>query len=272
MRLLFTSFLSLFLSFSLFGQSPCNNQTSVTYQGYEYDIVEIGEQCWFAENCRYLPEVSPSSASSSTNPYYYVYEYQGTDVSAAIAIDNYETYGVLYNWSAVMTDSICPSGWHIPSDEEFTQLTDFLGGEDVAGGKMKEAGSDHFLPPNTGATNSSGWTGLPGGYQYSGDFYFSSEVGMWWSASESGFNSWGRALDYNYDEVISDIVGDYQLAGLSARCIQNDPITTIFYPESSPKKLEKVLDALGREVNHTTNQILFYIYDDGSVEKKFIVE
>ena len=77
---------------------------------------------------------------------------------------------------------------------------------------------------------------------------------------------------YNHDDVISDIVGDYQLAGLSARCIQNDPITTIFYPEPSPKKLEKVLDALGREVNHTTNQILFYIYDDGSVEKKFIVE
>ena len=76
----------------------------------------------------------------------------------------------------------------------------------------------------------------------------------------------------NHDEVISDIVGDYQLAGLSARCIQNDPITTIFYPESSPKKLEKVLDVLGREVNHTTNQILFYIYDDGSVEKKFIVD
>lgn len=272
MRLVFTSLLSLFISFSLFGQSPCNNQASVIYQGYEYDIVEIGDQCWFAENCRYLPEVSPSSASSSTNPYYYVYEYQGTDVSAAIATDNYETYGVLYNWSAVMTDSICPSGWHIPSDEEFTQLTDFLGGEDVAGGKMKEAGYDHWSSPNTGATNSSSWTGLPGGYQYSGDFYFGVEAGMWWSASESSSNSWGRVLEYNHDDVISDIVGDYQLAGLSARCIQNDPITTIFYPEPSPKKLEKVLDALGREVNHTTNQILFYIYDDGSVEKKFIVE
>jgi len=59
-----------------FGQSPCNNLTSVAYQGYEYDIVEIGDHCWFAENCRYLPSVAPADKRSATDPYYYVYDYQ----------------------------------------------------------------------------------------------------------------------------------------------------------------------------------------------------
>ena len=87
---------------------------AITHEGYDYSTVLIGDQCWFSENCRYLPEVSPSSEGSETEPYYYVYDYEGTDVAAAIATANYETYGVLYNWPAVMTEGICPSGWHIP--------------------------------------------------------------------------------------------------------------------------------------------------------------
>ena len=110
MRLLFTTLLCLFISFSFFGQSPCNNQTSVTHQGYEYDIVEIGEQCWFAENCKYLPSVSPPNEGSNTEPYYYVFGFEGSNVAAAQYTENYEIYGVLYNWPAVMTEGICPNG------------------------------------------------------------------------------------------------------------------------------------------------------------------
>jgi hypothetical protein len=106
-----------------------NNSTCFTgcgdgimHEGFDYETVQIGDQCWFSENCRYLPEVSPSNEGSETEPYYYVYDYQGTDVAAAKATSNYETYGVLYNWPAVMTEGICPSGWHIPSDGEFTEL------------------------------------------------------------------------------------------------------------------------------------------------------
>ena len=86
-----------------------------------YNSSKSAEQCWFAENCRYLPEVSPSSEGNTTDPYYYVYGYEGTDVASAMSTSNYATYGVLYNWPAVMTEGICPSGWHIPSDEEFTR-------------------------------------------------------------------------------------------------------------------------------------------------------
>ena len=97
----------------------------------------------------------------------------------------------------MITEGICPSGWHIPSDVEFTQLTDFLGGESVAGGKMKEAGYDHWNSPNTGSTNSSGWTGLPGGYRYSGGFSSYVYYGYWWSAAEGfGSTSWRRTLSH----------------------------------------------------------------------------
>ena len=184
----------------------------VSHEGYDYSTVQIGEQCWFAENCRYLPEVSPSSVDSDTDPYYYVHGYEGTDVEEAMATANYETYGVLYNLPAVMTEGICPSGWHIPSDEEFTQLTDFLGGESVAGGKMK----DDVL---WNGSNSSGWTGLPGGYRFSGGVNYIGVHGYWWSASESGSYSWRRVLNYNYDVVDRHSVS--RGYGFSARCVRD---------------------------------------------------
>ena len=199
------------------GFSVCGDD--INHEGYDYSTVLIGDQCWFAENSRYLPEVSPSSASCETSPLYYVYGYEGTDVAAAMSTSNYETYGVLYNWPAVMTEDICPSGWHIPSDGEFTQLTDFLGGLSVAGGKMKEAGYDHWDAPNTGATNSSGWTGLPGGYRYSGGFDDDGLYGDWWSASESGSDSWRRALGSDSDFVYR--VSNSRYYGFSARCVRD---------------------------------------------------
>jgi uncharacterized protein (TIGR02145 family) len=184
----------------------------ITHEGYDYSTVLIGDQCWFSENCRYLPEVSPSTSSSTTSPYYYVYGYEGTDVTAAQATANYVSYGVLYNWPAVMTEGICPSGWHIPSDGEFTELTDFLGGESIAGGKMK----DDVL---WNGTNSSGFSGLPGGYRYSGGFGSSGFYGYWWSASESGSYSWNRALFSLNDNVDRDY--DYRRHGFSARCVRD---------------------------------------------------
>ena len=186
------------------------------YQGYDYETVQIGEQCWFADNCRYLPEVSSSSAYSTSDPYYYVYGYEGTDVAAAKSTYNYETYGVLYNWPAVTTEGICPSGWHIPSDGEFTQLSEFLGGSSVAGGKMKSTSGWNNIG---NGSNSSGFTGLPGGYGDSGGFYDNGSNGYWWSSSAFGSNSWVRRLDFNSVYVDRNNYG--QNYGFSARCIKD---------------------------------------------------
>jgi len=191
----------------------CGDQ--IGHEGYDYSTVQIGDQCWFSENCRYLPEVSPSIDGSETDPYYYVYDYQGTDVEAAKATENYETYGVLYNWPAVMTEGICPSGWHVPSDEEFTQLTDFLGAG-VAGYAMK---STTGWNNNGNGSNSSGWAGLPNGVKDFSGFNISGSHGFWWSSSVSGSESWRRVLNDSFSYVSRD--DDNHLNGFSARCVQD---------------------------------------------------
>ncbi len=207
----------------------------VLHDGYAYSTVQIGDQCWFSENCRYLPEVSPSSEGSETSPYYYVYDYQGTKVRSAKATTNYENYGVLYNWPAMMTGCICPSGWHIPSDEEFTELTDAANGRSLKENGFASATlviASFWTPPNTGATYGSGWTGLPGGLRLSDDFIQNGELihssgfdgkrdyGFWWSATEAGSSSWNRELRYNSASVFRDDTISLD-AGFSARCVRD---------------------------------------------------
>ena len=116
---------------------------------------------------------------------------------------------------------ICPSGWHLPTDGEWTTLTDFLGGESVAGGKMKETGTTHWNPPNTGATNESGFTGIPGGLSNSvGGFSLLGIGGGWWSSSEnSGSISWLRSLAYNNIEL--NRYCNSKMAGWSVRCLKD---------------------------------------------------
>ncbi len=99
----------------------------------QYKTTQIGDQCWMAENLRYLPGVSPSAEGSEVYPYYYVYNYQGTDVAGAKEEDNYNNYGVLYNWPAAMqgtttpgVQGACPDNWHVPISDDWTQLTDYI--------------------------------------------------------------------------------------------------------------------------------------------------
>ena len=200
--------------------SDNSDLSKILWQNYIYSTVQIGDQLWFAENCRYLPSVSPSKEISLTEPLCYVYNYEGTVVAEAQSDENYNTYGVLYNWAAVQLESICPPGWHIPTDEDWTELTDYLGGAGVAGGKMKESGYEHWDDTNTGGSNTSGFTGLPAGYT---DGYFDGEswVAVWWSSSTTNSESsaWKRNVYSNSTELIrKDHPGDY---GFSCRCIKN---------------------------------------------------
>lgn len=97
--------------------------------GNVYRTVQIGNQCWLAENLRHLPAVCPATTTPDGSALYYVYDYQGGSLSAAKAAANYRNYGVLYNWSAALT--ACPARWHLPSDAEWSQLTDFVIGSDA---------------------------------------------------------------------------------------------------------------------------------------------
>src|ERR1035437_4836347 len=94
-------------------------------------------------------------------------------------------YGALYNYYTVNTGKICPAGWHVPTDTEWSTLLKYLGGEGVAGGKLKETGLTQWLSPNTGATNESGFTALPGGFLFfDGTFKYVCYCGVWWSSTE----------------------------------------------------------------------------------------
>jgi uncharacterized protein (TIGR02145 family) len=139
---------------------------------------------------------------------------------------NGDVYGKLYNWYAV-TDprGLAPLGWQVPSDEEWTILATCLGGQVVAGGKMKETGTVHWLSPNTGATNSSGFTALPGGFRFpGGDFILLGAGAEWWSSTEAseienGITAWYRNIDYSGAYI--GRTNGLKTQGFSVRCIRN---------------------------------------------------
>jgi len=205
-----------------YDKTPAPKPTTQTFTDSRdntvYNWVKIGNQVWMAENLKYLPSVVVPGTGSETTPYYYVYDYNGTNVTDAKATANYTTYGVLYNWEAACTS--CPLGWHLPSDAEWTELTTYLGGESVAGGKLKA--TTLWNSPNIEATNETGFTALPGGYRGSnGSFDSIGNSGLWWSVSENDANSvWSRYMSYNFSDVLRISYFGKEL-GFSVRCIRD---------------------------------------------------
>ena len=147
---------------------------------------------------------------------------------------NGAVYGKLYNWYAAagiydaaslanpaLRKKLAPTGWHVPTDAEWTTLTTCLGGETIAGGKMKETGTAHWQSPNQDATNSSGFTGLPGGYRYNnGTFYFIGYNGYWWSSSED-FTTYAWYRDMYYYNGIALSYYYNKENGFSVRCLRD---------------------------------------------------
>lgn len=180
--------------------------------------MKIGDQWWMAENPAYLTKVSPSSDGTYTEPYYYVIGYEGTNVETTKATDNYNKYGVLYNWLAAK--AACPPGWHLPSDTEWTELANYFGGEYNAGRQMKESGTVHWISPNEGATNESGFSGLPGGSNSGGSFYDIGKEGYFWSATE--FNTTvSRFRRLGYNSVFFRSLGYPKDCGFSVRYVKD---------------------------------------------------
>jgi uncharacterized protein (TIGR02145 family) len=193
--------------------------------GNNYTTVTIGTQTWMVENLKTtnyndgtaIPLVADNTAWVGLNTGawcdYYNSSAQGT------------MYGHLYNWYAVSDGrNIAPVGWHVPTDAEWTTLTTYLGGEAVAGGKLKEAGTLNWLSPNTGATNETGFSALSGGIRldYNGMFSGVSYYGQWWSSTPPGTNNaWSRSMDYDTSSVIRN--AGNRATGFSVRCVRDLP-------------------------------------------------
>ncbi|MCX6258773.1 MAG: fibrobacter succinogenes major paralogous domain-containing protein [Bacteroidia bacterium] len=202
-----------------------NNNIVKDIDGNVYHTVTIGSQVWMVENLKTtkfndgtaIPLVTDSLAWSYLfTPGFCWYNNDASTYK--------NTYGALYNWYAVNTGKLCPPGWHVPSDAEWTQLTDFLGGDSIAGGKMKESGTIHWYSPNIGATNSSRFTALPGGFRgNNGTFTSLVGFGSWWSVTEAvddASSAYLRLLGYDRANVLRFI--DAKSDGFSVRCVRDN--------------------------------------------------
>jgi len=225
-----------------FTTGSCGSSFTDIRDGNTYNTVLIGQQCWMTENLAYLPVVNPPNSGNNVNPYYYVYDYQGTDVVIAKASSNYLTYGVLYNWPAAMAgqgssnsvpsgvQGVCPIGWHLPSDEEWKVLEMYLGMTQAAanssgfyrgtdqGSKLK---STCCWYDHGNGTNSSGFTALPGGNRFQGIPFWQlgSNADFWSSSGESSNRAWNRHLFYRKTGVFRNSFP--KSSGLSVRCTKD---------------------------------------------------
>ncbi len=208
----------------------CGQPFTDARDGQTYNTVQIGDQCWMAENLNIGTRINGSS-NQTNNGIIEKYCYNNSEAEC-------DTYGGLYQWNEMMgysttpgVQGICPEGWHLPSDAEWCTLeqevdptiscssTGWRGVD--GGGKLKEIGTTHWNSPNTGATNSSGFTALPGGSRHIfGSFYGMGGGGVWWSSSQNdASNAWFRSLYYDNASVNRDYLN--KSYGFSVRCLKD---------------------------------------------------
>ena len=221
----------------------CQGLDSFTFDGYAYDLVAIGDQCWFAENLRtehyangdLIPgELSDSEWSTTTNGAMTVYG-EGTSTvhhGSNDAGSNLEDYGRLYNWYAVEDDrGLCPSGWHVPTDEEWMELEMELGMSNEEANEEQWRGDDQGIQlknsiegaPSWDGTNVSGFSALAGGYRYHPGYFASQGIqGYFWTSTP-----WGTSQDAFFRQLRTGYSGVYRYsdfhkrAGASVRCLKD---------------------------------------------------
>jgi len=198
--------------------------------GNQYKIVSIGRQIWMAENLK-------TTHYANGEPIPFVVEnkfWANLDTDAYSSYNSIEgnanIYGRLYKFFTVIDKrNVCPLGWHVPNDEEWSVLENFLGGVSVAGGKLKEMGTSHWTSPNEGTPKvlglaigkGNGFNGLPGGYRYYDGVCFSmGNAGYWWTSTEDDTaNAWGRFLNYNNASLGRNYYDKSD--GFSVRCVMD---------------------------------------------------
>jgi uncharacterized protein (TIGR02145 family) len=207
-------FISIFTFGKLFAQNAGGGVTDV--EGNLYKTVILGGQEWMTDNLKVtkyrngqpIPHIQDSTVWNSWNNGAYVYYKHDTK------------HGVLYNWMVVSdARGVCPTGWHVPSNADWDTLVSFLGGEELAGGKMKS--KLHWELPNTGGTNSSNFHALPKGYYgINGSFNSIGKNAYWWTSDANGdISAWGRAIGYNESGIYSGYGDKHD--GLSIRCVKD---------------------------------------------------
>jgi uncharacterized protein (TIGR02145 family) len=201
------------------GAFGCGDTIVDSRDGKNYNTVMIGTQCWLAQNLNFGTRINGTENQLDNN---IIEKYCFNDIES-----NCNIYGGLYKWNEMMnyvttsgTKGICPTSWHIPTDDEWTILTTFLGGESVAGGKLKSTGTIQaatglWNAPNTGASNMSGFTSLPGGYHFNGGFFNLSYISYHFSSTS---NSKYWFMQSSAESVSSESYGNISV---SIRCMRD---------------------------------------------------
>lgn len=263
------------LNFStlVFAQFPTTGNGIYDYEGNNYQTIILeNEQEWMAEN---LKSKLFSNGDSIQN-LNFNNAWQTTNIGAfSVHNENITTssiYGNLYNWYVTIDErNICPVGWHVPTDNEWTDYSDLLGGNGVAGGKMKLQDTLYWRSPNVGATNESFFSALPAGCRYDGGNYANLySYAYWWSASQLDNQfSWYRSTFYNSDNLVKNYAT--KRTGYSIRCVKNQAVNynkdiedfslTIF-----PNPFQETITINGEISNH-----LILIFDiNGRLAKSHI--
>ncbi|MCD4696409.1 MAG: hypothetical protein K8S16_09245, partial [Bacteroidales bacterium] len=202
-------------------QWNCGDSIIDLRDSQSYSTVQIDTQCWMGEN-QNIGTMIQGTNTMTDNSIIEKYCYNNDPV-------NCTTFGGLYQWNEMMqyttqqqVQGICALGWHIPTDVEWTTLSTFLGGESVTGGKLKETGTTHWNPPNTGATNESGFTAIPGGFLYNVNYNaLGDNIFFQTSTSSNNNDAWSRTLSYNIASLVRE--GYSKNYGFSVRCIKDIP-------------------------------------------------
>ncbi len=225
-KIVFLSFLAIIVTMTVCCKKKSDNgsNTSATVtdiDGNIYHTVLIGTQTWTVENLKVTHYRNGDPVQYVADSSSWLSLVSGAYCDYGNFSRNGVDYGHLYNW-AVISDkrNICPVGWHVPTDDEWSLLILYLGGDSIAGAKMKEKGTTHWIHNNSDVTNSSGFTALPGGYR----FYlsqFESSIGLfgyWWSASGNNFGSPVRCLSSENGVLRYLFVST---SGCSIRCVKD---------------------------------------------------
>lgn len=192
------------------------------YDLNSYRFVKIGEQVWMSENLATTKLYDGTPIANLT----VAADWESASVPAYAWYSNNEalyklTYGALYNWQAVASNKLCPEGWHVPTEADWNILITYVGGVDAAGGKLKQAGTALWLSPNTGATNESNFTALPGGGRKpTGEFEVRGSIGVWWTSTPSGLAN-GIGVSMSSENASVNMGNSITGVGRSVRCLKN---------------------------------------------------
>ena len=194
-------------------QGPvANSCTAIEHGGHVYDVFHTGNLCWFAENLRWMPEVHSVEDFSDAEPRYHVYEYQGNSFPEAVLDSNFLEYGILYNWLAANAEGTCPTGWHIPSDSEWTEMAEQWSPEELAAEVEWTSGDPVGLSP---------FQGVPGGLTAEGNSHFGGQQGYYWSSTPGYYPH--RSV-FLMSATSNFIESDYPVdMGIALRCVKELP-------------------------------------------------